>query len=230
MTVRVGAPDLRMDGRLVWRFGEDAVTASLELVQGVDIPAGTPLAARGVALPAWWWRATGLVASDAAKWHVVALDGEHGEAVVLTDEDLATVTTTLVRALANAHRLDQEAFKALQRARDPAPRASDFPLGAHVTDSRHEEVLLLRLAMPEGRVRTWTRVAPGAGPAEFERLQEAQGAYHVALVEHDDGRRTVGLWTGRDPPVEGTLVRPIVQRLHLRDGVWRYGVALAPTL
>lgn len=229
MSTHVGAPDRKHHGKLVWPFGEDAVTAALEMVQGAGLSAGDGLAARNLNLPAWWWTATGLVATEDADWSLYAVDGEHGVGVVLTDEETPRVEPTMVRALAAATPLSEDEATALRKALDPTPRDADFPLGAHVIAPRHDAVLLERLAWMNGgpwTVRSWTRIGPGAAPSEFQRLQEAVGAYCVVMVERGQ-TRTVGVWFGEGEPEVGAEVQPVLRRLFLREGAWRYGVGFA---
>ena len=76
-----------------------------------------------------------------------------------------------------------------------------------------------------GRLHTWTIVAAGAGPSEFDPWQEVWGEYGVAVVEYEHGIRVAGMMADTDPkPLRaGALMEPIFRRLYAQEGVWRYG-------
>jgi len=247
MTTHVGAPDLRFQGRLVWPFDEDAVTTAWEMLRALQMPPGSVLGVDGLELPEWWWNASGMQHGEGG-WQMYGVAGEHGEAVVLSDEGVSPIAGTLVRALAAARRLDVAQHDALAEALAASAEAADFPLGAQVTAARHDDVLVerLRWAATAGdlRVVTWTRMAPGTAPAEFMRRQRASGAYSVVMVaaqkhspaaaiagdDRAEPNRTVGIWTGTEEPQIGASVRPVLRRLYIREGAWRYGMAFAPIL
>ena len=227
--LHVHAPSLQVGGELVWPFDEDEVTAAWETVHAAGLREGDPVLAQGLELPAWWWAGTGLRPDPDAAWRLEAAGTQVGPLVVLhRGPGLPDVDTVAREALETATRLDVEAQARLEEAASETPCAADFPLGAYVAAPRHEAILVDRMRMPAGRIASWTTVGAGAAPSEFRRLQEAQGAYHVVLVRSDDGRGTVGIWAGQEPPAVEAPVRPVLRRLLRQEGAWRYGVKFLP--
>jgi len=224
MTIHIGAPDCKYQGVLVWPYAEDQVTAAWELVTQHRIDT---VEVDGLPLPAWWERGSG-VTIGRSKWKISCIRTREGVLVFLADEEIHHVQEAAMRALGQAREITPEEFEKLQRATGGI-RDSDFPLGAHVTSARHDEVLLQRLKIQPGNVVTWTRIGEGAAPSEFFRLQEAEGAYTVVMVAHPEGR-TVGIWAGKELPQAGDPATPILRRLYPREGAWRYGVVFSPSL
>lgn len=81
-------------------------------------------------------------------------------------------------------------------------------------------------ALPRaGRLETFTVVAKGAGPSEFEPLQDVDGEYAVGIARFGDVR-VAGMFT--ESALEGIrigdAVEPVFRRLYAQDGLWRYGL------
>jgi scaffold protein (connect acetoacetyl-CoA thiolase and HMG-CoA synthase) len=80
-----------------------------------------------------------------------------------------------------------------------------------------------------GVVETYTVVAKGAGPSEYDPWQSVAGEYAV-VVARFGAARVPGLWA--DAPAEapriGARVEPVFRRLFGQDGEWRYGLKLRP--
>ena len=82
----------------------------------------------------------------------------------------------------------------------------------------------------QGEVYTFTIIARGAAPTEFDDLQTMTGEFAVALVKLMEGPLVVGQMTDCDPhQVEvGTKVVAVTRRLYEQDGVIRYGYKFKP--
>ncbi|MFG1191844.1 Zn-ribbon domain-containing OB-fold protein [Xanthobacter flavus] len=81
-----------------------------------------------------------------------------------------------------------------------------------------------------GRVYTFTVIARGGAPAEFDQQQTLTGEIMVGVVELDEGPRVVGQIVdasagGLDI---GTRVHGVVRRLYDQEGIIRYGVKFQP--
>ena len=77
-----------------------------------------------------------------------------------------------------------------------------------------------------GKLHTWTVVAAGAGPSEFDPWQDVWGEYGVAVVDYDHGVRVAGMVVDTDLKAlkVGVRMEPVFRRLYAQDGAWRYGV------
>jgi hypothetical protein len=222
--VAFAAPALASAGRLHFAFDEDEVTLAWDAVHAARLPAGSALQVEGLQLPAWWWSGTGL-RKDAQAGLVLRLAATSLGPVAFVDDGSRKDPETLAHAaLALAPAAD---VARIQAAREAPDTEADFPLGAYVLASRHEQVTAERMRLPPGKVLSWTGIGAGAAPTEFLRLQDAVGAYHVVLVECG-GRRTVGLWAGASAPRTGQACRPVLRRLFRTQGAWRHGIKFAP--
>ncbi len=78
----------------------------------------------------------------------------------------------------------------------------------------------------QGTVYSITRIRSGGAPAEFSPLQEARGAYAVAVVQLEEGPRVAAMLTGPTMSGEGVKigdpVELVVRLLYVQDGVPRY--------
>ncbi|MCA1818559.1 MAG: hypothetical protein ABR562_00460 [Thermoplasmatota archaeon] len=226
--IHVAMPSHRRGQKMAFHFDEDEVTLAWEAMRAARLGPGTGVAPVGIPLPAWWWQGTGLVASVDAALSLQPIPTTLGPSVCVHGSGPAPdVEDEAKRIHAAAPALPEAAWQKVRLARDGPDTEADFPLGAFVTAARHEEVTAQRMRLGAGRVRTWTTIGAGAAPAEFLRLQDAVGAYHVVLVESGP-HRTVGLWTGTGAPATGAEVRPVLRRLFRTQGAWRYGVKFAP--
>lgn len=87
-----------------------------------------------------------------------------------------------------------------------------------------------RVPLPRpGTLETFTIVAKGAGPSEFEPLQEAAGEYAVGVASFG-GARVPGLFarTPLDALRIGQEVDVVFRRLYAQEGAWRYGLKFRP--
>jgi hypothetical protein len=227
MTLILAAPE-RKRGQKLWpSFDEDDVTLAWLAVR--DLKPGTPVRADGLTLPPWFWAGTGLKQDPAASLCVRPVGTTVGGVVALHDGALLEpeVEAAAKARYAKAPTRTEAEWQKHRVARESPDAEADFPLGAYVLGSRHDAVLEHRLQLGPGRVVSWTTIGAGAAPAEFMRLQDAVGAYHVVLADCG-GERTVGLWAGDAPPKTGQAVQPALRRLYRTQGAWRYGVKFVP--
>jgi uncharacterized OB-fold protein len=78
----------------------------------------------------------------------------------------------------------------------------------------------------EGEIYSFTVIASGGAPAEFDQQQTLTGAIAVAVVELVEGPRVIGQVV-TDAPFDleiGRKVRGEVRRLYDQEGVVRYGL------
>jgi uncharacterized OB-fold protein len=217
---------------LVYAFDEDAVTLAWDAVHAAGLRAGTTLAVQGVALPAWWWQGTQIQPADEAPQHLEVHDTRAGPIAIVANAPLAAGQLEQAARAWPARELSDEEHARLASAQAAELRESDVPMGAYVTPTRYEEVLIERMRMPHGVVASWTRIAEGAAPSEFQRMQQAMGPYSVVLVDFGGKQqtrgtqRTVGICIGEEVAT-GAEVRPVLRRLMRQDGSWRYGVKFA---
>lgn len=225
----VAMPRFRRGMKMAFHLDEDDVTLAWDVVRKAALPAATAVTARGIELPAWWWAGTGLVQAPDADLVIEPVPTTKGPSVVVHARGPAPdVEAEAARIHAAAPTLPEMQWQRVRIARDGPDTEADFPLGAYVAQARHDEVTAQRMRLPSGAVATWTTIGPGAAPTEFIRLQDAVGAYHVAIAAFPDGSRTAGLWAGMDAPAAGAPAAPVLRRLYRTQGAWRYGVKFAP--
>ncbi|HUR26067.1 MAG TPA: hypothetical protein VM327_08665 [Candidatus Thermoplasmatota archaeon] len=234
MTLVAAFPSHKRGQKLAFSFDEDDLTLAWDAVRKANLAPGTKVAvAAGLDLPAWWWSGTGLAKDDGAALVLRAIATTLGPSVCLHDgRDLGDVEPDAEAAAKAAYALaptrPEAEWQRHRLARDAPDTEADFPLGAYVMPARHEAVTAERMRLRSGNVASWTTIGAGAAPTEFQRLQEAVGAYHVALLDLPDGTRTVALWAGAEPPATGQEARPVLRRLLRTQGAWRHGVKFAP--
>jgi hypothetical protein len=223
------APRCRRGQKLWPSFDEDDVTLAWQAVR--DLKPGTAVATQGLELPPWFWAGTGLRPDPAAALTVRPVGTTVGGIVALHDSSSALLepeTEAAARqAFGKAPTRPEADWQRHRLARESPDAEADFPLGAYVLATRHDAVLAQRLRLTAGKVLSWTTIGAGAAPAEFIRLQDAVGAYHVVLVDCG-GERTVGLWAGDEVPRTGQPAKPVLRRLFRTQGTWRYGVKFVP--
>jgi hypothetical protein len=225
----LAAPRCKRGQKLAFGFDEDDLTLAWDAVRKASLPAGARVDAAGLAVPPWFFAGLGLVAAPDAALVLRPVATTVGPTVVLHGRDAAPDVEHAARAAyALAPTRPEAPWQAQRVARDGPDTEADFPLGAFVTQARHDEVTARRMALPEGTVLSWTTIGAGAAPTEFARLQAAVGAYHAVLVGFPDGARTVGLWTEEAPPATGDAARPVLRRLFRTQGAWRHGVKFGP--
>mgnify|MGYP001584684081 CR=1 FL=1 len=227
----VAMPRSKRGMKLQFSFDEDEVSLAWDAVRKAKLPAGSKVAVHGfeTPLPAWFWSGCGLALADDAPSHVRFVPTTLGPSVVLhaagAAPDIEPEAKRLFEAAASRR---EDAWQNHRLARDAPDAEGDYPLGAYVTQTRHDEVTAARMRLAAGTVATWTQVGAGAAPTEFARWQQAFGAYHSVLVAFPDGSRTVGLWSGEAAPTTGQTVQPALRRLWKTQGAWRHGVVFVP--
>lgn len=82
----------------------------------------------------------------------------------------------------------------------------------------------------EGTVYTYSVIAGGGAPAEFDDQQVMTGDIISGVVELKEGPRIMAQITDADPDkIEiGTKVRAVVRRLYDQEGILRYGAKFVP--
>lgn len=225
MTLVLAAPSHKRGQKLWLSFDEDDVTLAWQAVLGLR--PGTALRTEGLELPAWFWAGTGLKPDPTAALTVRPVGTTVGGLVALHDGPLPDVEAAAKGLYDKAPSRPEPEWQRHRTAREAPDGEADFPLGAYVHGARHDAVLAQRLRLPQGTVLSWTTIGAGAAPAEFIRLQDAVGAYHVVLVDCG-GERTVGLWAGVEAPRIGQAVQPALRRLYRIQGAWRHGVKFLP--
>ncbi len=76
-----------------------------------------------------------------------------------------------------------------------------------------------------GRVFTYTVIARGGAPTEFDEQQIMSGSLVVAIVELEEGAKVVGQLTDCDPEEVrvGSPLKAVFRKLYDQEGVVRYG-------
>lgn len=230
MTLHVAMPARRRGQKLAYSFDEDDLSLAWEAVRKAGLAPGTKVHAADLAVPVWFWQGTGLVPDAAGPFVLRAVPTTLGPSVAVHPAGGAGVPDVEAEARrlhATAKERPEPEWQKHRAARDGPDTEADFPLGAYVLASRHEQVTADRMKLGPGKVASWTTIGAGAAPTEFLRLQDAVGAYHVVLVEHAGGA-TVGLWAGDAAPAVGQACAPTLRRLFRTQGAWRHGVKFAP--
>ncbi len=224
-------PRTKRGMKLQFSFDEDELSLAWDAVRKAALPAGSKVAAHGFEkpIPAWFWMGTGLVAADDASHHLRAIATTLGPSVAIHSAGPAPDVEAAAKLAYDATTARREdAWQRHRNARDAPDTEADSPLGAYVTQARHDEVTTSRMRLPNGTVVSWTQVGAGAAPTEFARWQEAFGPYHTVMIAFPDGTRTVGLWCGESPPTNGQAVQPALRRLWKTQTAWRHGVVFVP--
>ena len=81
-----------------------------------------------------------------------------------------------------------------------------------------------------GAIYTFTLIAAGGAPAEFDQQQTLTGAIAVGVIALDDGPRVIGQIVAPHPEALaiGTRVRAYPRRLYDQEGIVRYGLKFLP--
>lgn len=76
-----------------------------------------------------------------------------------------------------------------------------------------------------GKIFTYTVIARGGAPTEFDEQQTMTGSLIVAIVELEEGAKVVAQITDCDSQElqVGTPVRAVFRKLYDQEGVVRYG-------
>lgn len=82
----------------------------------------------------------------------------------------------------------------------------------------------------EGSLYTFTVIARGGAPAEFDDQQTMTGTIVVGVVELREGPRIIAQIADADPEALeiGTPLRAVLRRLYDQEGVVRYGTKFTP--
>lgn len=82
----------------------------------------------------------------------------------------------------------------------------------------------------DGVLYTFTVIARGGAPAEFDQQQVMTGVIPIGVIELEEGPRVVGqIATSNIDALEiGMPMRAVVRRLYDQEGVIRYGAKFAP--
>ena len=85
----------------------------------------------------------------------------------------------------------------------------------------------------KGKIYTYTVIARGGSPAEFDDQQNMSGAYVVAIVKLEEGPLVITQLTDCAPDPEkfeiGMNVEAVVRRLYEQEGITRYCYKFRPT-
>lgn len=76
-----------------------------------------------------------------------------------------------------------------------------------------------------GRIFTYTVIARGGAPSEFDEQQTMTGVILVAVVQLEEGPKVVAQLTDSEPGQVkvGSPVRAVFRRLYDQEGIVRYG-------
>jgi uncharacterized OB-fold protein len=82
----------------------------------------------------------------------------------------------------------------------------------------------------DGTILTYTVIAKGGAPTEFDDLQNMAGDYAVALVELEEGPKITGQMTYCEPRdlKIGQKVKAVFRVLYEQEGVVRYSYKFKP--
>lgn len=81
-----------------------------------------------------------------------------------------------------------------------------------------------------GTLYTFTVIARGGAPAEFDQQQMMTGVIPIGVIELDEGPRVVGQIAAPhlDALEIGMPMRAVVRRLYDQEGIVRYGTKFVP--
>ncbi len=84
----------------------------------------------------------------------------------------------------------------------------------------------------KGEIYTYTVIARGGGPGEFDDQQNMVGAYVVAIVKLKEGPLVTAQLTDCEPEPEnfhiGMPIEAVVRRLYEQEGITRYCYKFRP--
>jgi uncharacterized OB-fold protein len=84
----------------------------------------------------------------------------------------------------------------------------------------------------QGTIFTFTKIARGGAPSEFDDQQTMTGSLAAGIVELAEGPRVIGQfaeWEDCDLQI-GTPVTIAIRRLYDQEGVVRYGLKYVPVM
>lgn len=82
----------------------------------------------------------------------------------------------------------------------------------------------------KGTIYSYTMIAPGVGPSEFDEQQAMTGSLAIGVIDLAEGPRFVAQIVNADPAelYIGRAVRAVVRRLYDQEGVIRYAAKFIP--
>jgi uncharacterized protein len=97
------------------------------------------------------------------------------------------------------------------------PRLDPCPVCGGTTQSRSLPTV--------GHLYTYTAIAAGGGPSEFDPLQDVEGTYGVGIVDFGDAIRIAGILAETDlaQVAIGDKMEAVFRRIYAQEGAWRYG-------
>lgn len=104
-----------------------------------------------------------------------------------------------------------------------------YPQRQHCIDCGHDAFTDLALS-GNGALYTFTIIARGGAPAEFDDQQTMTGEMVCGVVELDEGPRVMVQIVDSDSAALeiGTRMRAVVRRLYDQEGILRYGTKFTP--
>lgn len=81
----------------------------------------------------------------------------------------------------------------------------------------------------KGTVYSYTIIAGGGVPPEFEEMGKCKGSYPVAIVELDEGPRVIAQLINSSKEITiGMPVEVVFRKIYEEEGVIRYGFKFKP--
>lgn len=104
-----------------------------------------------------------------------------------------------------------------------------FPPRLVCTECGHQKMEKVKLS-GDGMILTYTIIAKGGSPTEFDDLQSMTGDYAVGLVELDEGPKVITQMTYCNPKELkiGQKVKASFRILYEQEGVVRYSYKFTP--
>lgn len=104
-----------------------------------------------------------------------------------------------------------------------------FPPRLVCTECGHQKMEKVHLS-GKGTILTYTIIARGGSPTEFDDLQNMTGDYGVALVALDEGSQVIAQMTYCNPKdlKIGQKVKAVFRILYEQEGVVRYSYKFTP--
>ena len=104
-----------------------------------------------------------------------------------------------------------------------------FPPRLICVECDHQKMEKVKLS-GNGTILTYTIIAKGGSPTEFDDLQSMTGDYAVGLVELEEGPHVIAQMTYCDPKSLkiGQKVRAVFRILYEQEGVVRYSYKFTP--
>ena len=106
-----------------------------------------------------------------------------------------------------------------------------FPPRLVCTKCGHQKMEKVKLS-GNGTILTYTIIAKGGSPTEFDDLQNTTGDYAVALMELEEGPHVIAQMTYCNPKSLkiGQKVKAVFRILYEQEGVVRYSYKFEPVV